>query len=60
MEYKIERCCICVKKIQGVGNDPYPVREKGRCCQYCNYTLVLPERIRLSKQDRYEQGKTDD
>ena len=60
MEYKIERCCICGKKIQGVGNDPYPVREEVRCCQYCNYTLVLPERIRLSKQDRYEQGKTDD
>lgn len=54
MEYKIERCCICGKKIQGVGNDPYPVREKGRCCQYCNLTVVIPERIRLSKQQSDE------
>lgn len=37
-----EKCCICGKEIEGMGNNPYP------------------ERIRLSKQDRYEQGKTDD
>jgi hypothetical protein len=55
-----EKCCICGQEIKGVDNDPYPVREEGRCCQYCNYTVVLPERIRLSKQKRYEQGKTDD
>lgn len=60
MDNKVKRCCICGKEIKGVGNDPYPVREEGRCCQYCNYTIVLPERVRLSKQNLYEQGKTDD
>ena len=56
-----EKCCICGKEIiEGMGNNPYPVRTEGRCFRYCNYTVVLPERIRLSKQDRYEQGKTDD
>lgn len=50
-----EKYCICGQEIKGVGNDPYPVREEGRCCQYCNYTVVLPERIKLSKQERYEQ-----
>ena len=55
-----EKCCICSKEIEGMGNNLYPVRTEGRCCRYCNYTVVLPERIRLSKQDRYEQGKTDD
>lgn len=60
MDKKTEHCCICGKEIKGVGNDPYPVREEGRCCRYCNYTVVLPERIRLSKQESYEQGKTND
>ena len=46
-----EKCCICGKEIEGMGNNPYPVRTEGRCC-HCNYTVVLPERIRLSKQER--------
>ena len=47
-----EKCCICGKEINGMGNNPYPVRTEGWCCRYCNYTVVLPERIRLSKQER--------
>lgn len=58
MDDKKEKCCICGKEIKGPGNDPYPVRTEGRCCQCCNYTVVLPERVRLSKQEQYEQGKT--
>lgn len=58
MNEKKEICCICGKTIEGYGNNPYPVREEGQCCRYCNYTVVLPERIRLSKQREHEQGKT--
>lgn len=48
-----EKCCICGKEINGMGNNPYPVRTEGRCCRYCNYTVVLPERVRLyGKQAR--------
>lgn len=42
-----EKCCICGKEINGMGNNPYPVRTEGWCCRYCNYTVVLPERVRL-------------
>lgn len=59
MDDKKEKCCICGKEIKGWGNNPYPVREEGRCCRYCNFTVVIPERIRLSKQQSDEQGKTD-
>lgn len=54
-----ERCCICGKEVEGMGNNPYPVRTEGLCCRYCNYTVVQPERIRLSKMEDHEQGKTD-
>ena len=37
---------------RGDGQQPLS-RENGRTvCRYCNYTVVLPERIRLSKQER--------
>lgn len=60
MDDKNEKCCICGQEINGMGNNPYPVRTEGRCCRSCNYTVVLPERVRLSKMERNEQGKTGD
>lgn len=47
-----ERCCICGKEIEGMGNNPYPVRTEGRCCRYCNYTVVLPELSKIIKNGR--------
>ena len=38
-------CCICKKKFYGFGNNPSPVKTSGRCCDECNFTKVLPERI---------------
>lgn len=60
MDDKKEKCCICGKEIEAWGNNPYPVRTEGQCCRHCNYTVVLPERVRLSKQGQYEQRKTND
>ena len=41
--YKV--CCICGKTFEGYGNDPWPVKEEGRCCDECNYDTVIPARI---------------
>lgn len=44
-------CCICHKHIKGEwGNNPYPVRKVGECCDRCNNILVIPERIKLFQQ----------
>lgn len=59
MDDKKEKCCICGKEIKGWGNNPYPVKTEGEYCRECNFSVVLPERVRLSKQEQYEQGKTD-
>lgn len=44
---KTYRCCICGKETEGYGNDPWPVRDWGQCCDGCNRTAVIPERKRI-------------
>lgn len=38
-------CCICGEEFIGYGNNPQPVMEKGRCCDRCNSTVVIPKRM---------------
>ncbi len=38
-------CCICGKKCNGYGNNPYPVKDEGQCCDDCNKDIVIPKRI---------------
>ena len=40
-------CCICGKDFQGFGNNPWPIKNDGECCDECNATEVLPARLRL-------------
>ena len=40
-------CCLCSKNCEGLGNNPQPVKEEGRCCDECNQSVVLPARIQL-------------
>ena len=65
-DFSKERCCICgeplwnghsrelsdVQKTLYFGNNPWPVveDEDARCCDYCNDTVVIPERIRQFKK----------
>lgn len=40
-----KECCICGEVIEGYGNNPSPVKEKGRCCDKCNMEVVIPKRL---------------
>lgn len=52
-------CCICGKEIEKLkdpttgkvvweqGNDPWPVKNEGRCCGKCDMDVVLPARMKL-------------
>lgn len=42
-------CCICGKTFVGDGHNPFPIKEKGRCCPECNYKIVAPKRLSLIK-----------
>ena len=50
------RCVICKGKLDKLckpdgtvywdeGHNPYPIKEKGRCCTKCNNDKVIPARF---------------
>lgn len=41
----IETCCICGEPLEGLGNNPAPYKETGRCCNSCNLKFVIPARL---------------
>ena len=41
-------CCICGEECTGHGNNPWPVKEEGKCCDACNFHYVIPKRFELS------------
>ena len=45
-------CCLCKKEMYEFGNNPYPLKETGSCCNVCNYTKVIPARIKRSNELR--------
>ena len=44
MTNKRTTCCICGKETERYGNDPWPVKSEGLCCDKCNFTVVIPAR----------------
>lgn len=43
--YRKQKCCICGKPFIGYGNNPAPIKHKGRCCDACNGQMVIPSRL---------------
>lgn len=40
-------CCFCKQELKGFGNDPFPLRKNGRCCDSCNLQYVTLVRYLL-------------
>jgi len=38
-------CVVCDREYTGHGNNPYPVKDHGQCCNDCNLSKVIPVRI---------------
>ena len=45
-----EKCCFCGCELPDMGNDPWPLRDTGRCCDKCNEN-VAEVRIALITMD---------
>ena len=55
MSKETKKCCICGKEFVGWGNNPYPVKDDGECCDMCKFQEVLPARLRqMNERERYE------
>ena len=54
-------CCICGSEFMGMGNNPAPVREgkTNRCCNDCNYNVVIPMRFMNYMRKKEAQQKTE-
>lgn len=40
-------CCICGDTISGQwGNNPWPIKPEGKCCDECNWQQVILARLR--------------
>ena len=43
-------CCICGKSFKEIGNNPFPLKDSGECCDVCN-EKVVEARIALITMD---------
>ena len=48
-------CSICQKPFTGFGNNAYPINN-GRCCNWCNDTVVIPARIIQMRSPKKEEN----
>jgi len=39
-------CVLCGTEFLEWGNDPWPLAQKGWCCDRCNATRVIPARLK--------------
>lgn len=55
------KCCICGKEFNGFGNNPWPVKMEGKCCDECNGAHVIPARLAQfsKKTSLYEKRKAE-
>lgn len=50
---KIRTCCLCGKDLKDeFGNNPYPLKKNGDCCNVCNTTKVIPARLNILNNKR--------
>lgn len=56
----MKTCVICGKKFEGWGNNPAPVKDHGRCCDECNWTVIQARFDELAKIPQREEVLEDD
>lgn len=46
------KCCICGfwTGEKEFGNNPWPIKNEGDCCDYCNWNIVFPARLEKLKK----------
>ena len=50
----MSKCCICGKEIIGFGNNPWPIKDSGCCCDECNSTVVIQARLSKRRSAEHE------
>lgn len=42
-----KKCCICGEWFNEWGNNPWPIKLDGSCCDRCNNEAVIPARLKV-------------
>lgn len=50
-------CCICGKEFIGFGNNPYPLKEEGLCCNKCNEKVIEARIVMLYSKGSEQDAK---
>lgn len=40
------KCVLCGAPLEGWGNNPWPLSDRGNCCDECNNEKVIPARLK--------------
>jgi hypothetical protein len=43
-------CCLCGDRCEGYGNNPYPIKLRGRCCNTWDGYVILKRIYEWKKQ----------
>ena len=43
------KCVLCGKTFYGYGNNPAPLKKKGRCCDFCNSDVIKARISEINK-----------
>ena len=48
-------CCICNKEFEGFGNNPWPLKDDGLCCDECNMKVIEARLEKLKEREASEE-----
>jgi hypothetical protein len=51
-------CCICNNEFEGFGNNPWPLKRYGRCCDECNMKVIEARISNIKEKTREENAIT--
>lgn len=58
MNKESKKCVICGKNFTEIGNNPFPIKKEGECCDKCNLEKVIPARINMLKNNSLKDQET--
>ena len=53
-------CCICNEEFIGFGNNPWPLKEDGLCCDECNMKVIEARLKNLKEREKASDEMSDE
>jgi|5B_taG_2_1085324.scaffolds.fasta_scaffold11390_4 hypothetical protein len=50
--FDLHVCVICGDSFRGLGANPYPIKDKGRCCSECDKKVIMVRILKMKEQQK--------